>query len=335
MGWEHIIGHQEQIAALVRLIKTGREPHALLLIGSAGIGKGSVAAAWAAALLCQDDNHRPCGRCNACRQLAAKNHPDYVCFENDQSSIKIEPLRRLQSEAARVPVMGGYRVVLIEDAERLTLPAANSLLKILEEPSPRLAFVLTAVSEHSLLTTVVSRCQRLQLQPVSGAALAAALVARGHTKDNADRAARLSGGRLNKALAFLAPDGLVVREQAVAVLRHVAPERTLLSWNQLLQLDGIQAEAMAEIVKQLVLLLRDVLLLTTGCDTRLLFNPDIKQQLSELANTWTTEQTSQSLTVAMSTAAAFSGNANARLLSEALLLRLGEIAVSAGKNQRR
>lgn len=323
MGWTDIIGHQENIAVLERLVATGRLPHAVLLAGPKGIGKALVAHTLAAAILCQAAAAKPCGICVACRRLTAGAHPDLHCFAGNGDSLKIEQMRDLQSTVALSPVMGERRVVIIEDAERLTLPAANSLLKILEEPGPGLLFILTAGSVHSLLNTIVSRCRIFRFAPVAADVLTTKLVADGWPAAAAAVAARLSGGRLGRAKLLLGPEGLAARDKALAVLEQLPSIDTLSGWNDVICLEGGNADVMGDVTEQLAFLLRDMLLLRCGGE-RLIFNSDLTGELTALAGGWSEIGLGGALAEVMDVSRALAGNANSRLLGEALLLRLAE-----------
>lgn len=323
MFWNDIVGHQETKLALQRLVAAERVPHAILLVGTKGIGKGMVAQALAAAMLCQANTDKPCGKCAACQKVNTSSHPDFVCFESNGEKIKIEQMRDLQSAAALSPVMGSRRAVIIEDAERLTLPAANSLLKILEEPSQSLLFILTATSVQSLLNTIVSRCRVFRLAPAAPDLLVEALIKNGYLAENAEVAARLSSGRLGKAITLLEPGGLDARAKAVTALRQLPEIHTLSGWNGVLRLEGSEADNMTEVVEQLGFLLRDMLLLRCGCEN-LAFNVDLVDELRELIRDWSEAGLQRALKELLEVTHAFTGNANSRLLCEALLLRMRE-----------
>lgn len=324
MFWHDIVGHEATVSVLRRLLSSGHMPHALLLVGQPGIGKGMIALALAAAVLCETNGEPPCGVCPACRHLAQGNHPDLFRFESSKETLKIEQMRELQSAAALAPVLGGRRVVILEDAERLTLPAANSLLKILEEPSDSLLFILTAGSPHSLLSTIISRCRVFALAPAATDVLAVALAAKGYPAKQAAVAARLSGGRMGRALALLEPGGFAARDKALAIVRQTAAITTLSGWSSLLAFEGSEADSLPEIVKQLICLLRDMLLLRSACDKQLLFNTDLADDLAALAADWSETGLRQAVREVMAVARALGGNANSRLTCEAMLLRLEE-----------
>ncbi len=162
---------------LHRAIDSGRLPHALLFCGRAGAGKRLFAEALAARLLCLQvtGDGLACGRCRGCRLREADNHPDIFRLQPppDKQEIKIDQVRSLIDDLASTAQQGGYRIVIIDPAERLNVSAANSLLKILEEPGERLLFCLLSSRPMALPATVRSRCQRLSfVLPDSEQALA-------------------------------------------------------------------------------------------------------------------------------------------------------------------
>lgn len=322
MFWEDIVGHEAVISVLRRLVARGSVPHALLFTGAAGIGKGMLAMTLAASVLCKSKSTVPCGECIACKRAAAGTHPDIFRFESNGESLKIEQMRELQNAAALSPVFGNRRVVLLEDAQRLTLPAANSLLKILEEPNESLLFILTAGSTHTLLSTIISRCRVIKLAPVSVEALTSALIKRGYAPAAAEVAARLSGGRLGYAMSMLAPGGMESRAKALLILRHIPRIQTLSGWNAIINMEGSETEDLVGIIGQLLCLLRDMLIIVSGCDHSLLYNADIAAELTDLSATWSERGIKQAVRESLEASRALTGNANNRLTCEALLLRL-------------
>jgi DNA polymerase-3 subunit delta' len=145
---------------------TGRLPHAVLVVGPAGIGKRSVADWIAAAMLCESpDRGGACGRCAACALVAASTHPDLsTCgIEEDAASIKVEQIRSLCERFTLKSYRGGRKVSIIDPADALTLSAFNALLKTLEEPPEESLLLLVVTRLERLPVTIVSRCQRLTI----------------------------------------------------------------------------------------------------------------------------------------------------------------------------
>lgn len=149
----------------------GRLPHALLLAGPVGLGKGCFARRLAQAVLCPqpDPAGDACGQCRSCRLWQAGSHPDYRLIqpEEDGKAIKVEQIRLLNTFLSQTAHYGGYKIVLLEPAEQLNSHAANSLLKTLEEPPGAGLWLLVSAQPTRLPATVRSRCQRLRFAPAA------------------------------------------------------------------------------------------------------------------------------------------------------------------------
>jgi DNA polymerase-3 subunit delta' len=203
-----------------------RIPHAVLLVGPAGIGKTTLATDIAAALLCRapDPADRPCWTCRACRAIEHGNHPDVhrLVPVGAGGVIPIggrdeRGVRDLVGELALLPVEGGARVAIIEAAHRLTEDAQAALLKTLEEPPADTTLLLCAEDEERLLPTVRSRCVRLRLGSVARRDIESILVDHGIADaSEAARAARLAAGRPGLAMAYAAAPGAVVLRGEIA-----------------------------------------------------------------------------------------------------------------------
>lgn len=157
--------------------RQNRLPHALLLSGPAGMGKAVFATYFAHSLLCQQpaENGAPCGRCKPCLLLQAGTHPDLCRVEPEEEGrqIKIEPIRELLGFSSLTANYGTEQVIILHPAESMNINAANSLLKLLEEPPGDTRLVLISHQPAALLATIRSRCQQFNfVQSDTRAALA-------------------------------------------------------------------------------------------------------------------------------------------------------------------
>jgi DNA polymerase-3 subunit delta' len=197
-----LLGQDRAVEVLRRGVATDRLSHAYLLTGLPRAGKSTLALALAQALNCREANP-PCLFCRSCRLIARGGHPDVRSIEVGQASrnIKFEEITALQRDAALRPLEGRYKVYMILEAERMNQTAANQLLKTLEEPPDHVIVVLTASDSESLLPTLVSRCQEVQLGLVPTPLLKDHLERQvGVEPDRADLIARLADGRPGWAL---------------------------------------------------------------------------------------------------------------------------------------
>lgn len=165
---------KEQWSHLQRMQQTQRLPHALLFYGTEGTGKTVFARSLAGALLCQQpvEGGMACGECSRCHLVAAGTHPDLSILlpsppKNNKSkkpalNIRIDDIRELCSKLASTSQMEGYRVAVIEKADRLVIQAANALLKTLEEPGAATLIILVTSNPHRLPVTIRSRCQSIR-----------------------------------------------------------------------------------------------------------------------------------------------------------------------------
>ena len=132
-----VIGHEWATELLAQAVRSGRVSHAYLFLGPDQVGKTTVAKAFARALVCERGDGGPCGEsdaCRSCRRTAEGRYPDVQIIAAEKNWIQIEQVRNLQADAAIAPLEGRRKVFVIREIERATLPAANALLKTLEEP---------------------------------------------------------------------------------------------------------------------------------------------------------------------------------------------------------
>ena len=229
-------GQPGGLAAIAAMVG-GSVPHAILLVGPPSSGKTTLALDLAAALLCVDPDPqaRPCRACRGCRLVASGNHPDLYRLAPDGPGGQVrigkaadaEPgtIRHLIGELALLPVEGGARVAIVEQAHRMNDDAQNALRKMLEEPPVGVTIVLCADEEECLLPTVRSRCERVRLGPVSGREIERWLGELGAADaPSAARFARLAGGCPGLALAYAhAPEAARLRGEIARGLLDLLP----------------------------------------------------------------------------------------------------------------
>lgn len=154
--WEE----EPAVMQLLQDLRQNRMSHAYLFLGSDLEKKKEVAGAFAQGLLCYNlEAGEPCGVCLSCEAFGRSSHPDFHPLEVRGNSLKIDQIRNWRSLFGYHPFLGRYQVFLLLFPERMTLPAANSLLKALEEPIPQTVFLLITEDDRLPVPTVVSRCR--------------------------------------------------------------------------------------------------------------------------------------------------------------------------------
>ncbi|MFN8008357.1 MAG: DNA polymerase III subunit delta' [Terriglobia bacterium] len=162
-----ISGNSLLVDTLRSQLAKGCVPHSLLFSGLPGLGKATLARFLAKALNCQNASADFCDQCSSCLKINSGTHPDVRLFQPDGQFIKIDSMRTLSRESRYHPFEGRRRVFILEEADRLNLEAANSILKTLEEPPESSVLILVTAKLNDLLPTIRSRCQLYRFAPLS------------------------------------------------------------------------------------------------------------------------------------------------------------------------
>ncbi|MFD6446532.1 DNA polymerase III subunit delta' [Promicromonospora sp. NPDC060204] len=196
--WDDVVGQESAVAVLQAAVANpAAMTHAWLVTGPPGSGRSVAARAFAAALQCPDGG---CGVCRSCTTTMAGTHPDVTLLATEKVVIAIDEVRDLIMTASRSPSGGRWRVIVIEDADRMAERTTNVLLKAIEEPPPHTVWVLCAPSVQDVLPTIRSRCRSVVLRVPPPEAVADLLVRR----DGADPAVALSAARAAQSHVGLA-----------------------------------------------------------------------------------------------------------------------------------
>ncbi len=248
MLFSEILGQERAKAFLRAALSKGKIPHAYLFTGIPGVGKTTTAMALATVLNCQaPENQDACGRCAACRQMAGGNCPDFLTIrpgdktmrigntggvestgergqqtKGSGKTIGIDLVRDLNRALSFAPLSGKYRVCVFHQAEAMTQEAANSLLKMLEEPPLGNIFILKTTEALDLLPTILSRCQRVPFQPLPTPLIEERIQDRlGSSGALARPIAAMSGGSLGRAIMMCDTSYLEKRQQWLSRLMEL------------------------------------------------------------------------------------------------------------------
>jgi DNA polymerase III delta' subunit len=253
----------------------------MLFCGPEGIGKKDMALVLAKAMNCERKKDDACEVCSSCKAINAGNFPDVIEISPEKEVIKIEQMRTLRKIAYLKPMMGKKRVFVVVDADKMTEEAANSLLKILEEPPLFSYIILVAQNPFMIMSTIQSRCQVLNFTPVSREEIGKILVEKGFEEKKARIISLLVHGNLKQALSLEWEEVQDKRMKAwqlfISLLRkgkialflrdYATSQRALIrdEWEQVLEM--------------LSSFCRDSILIKERGDRRLLMNPDYEEEI--------------------------------------------------------
>ena len=332
--WQ-LVGQNRAVSLLEHSLERGSLAHAYLLVGPPHVGKMTLALNLAQALNCEVAE-RPCGACDSCQKIASAKHADVQIIgltlggdsaeARSRTEIGIDQIREMQHSSNLPPFEGKYKVFIIDGAEFLSSEAANCLLKTLEEPVDNVVFILLTVNDRLLPTTVVSRCQRLELPPPAAGEVETVLCSRwGIEQQRAKLLARLSHGCLGWAISAASGDGLLQQraEQLDMLLNIINAdyEERFTYVTQLVALFRKSRELVKEILDLWLDWWRDLMLVKVGCSDSIT-NIDSEAILVGMAGDYSLAQIRGFIDRIQAAGEQLRQNANPQLVLEVLMLSI-------------
>jgi DNA polymerase-3 subunit delta' len=355
-----IVGQARPVAILRQAVRSERLAHAYLFLGPEQVGKTATALALARVLNClappPGDAPEACGQCLSCHKIASGNHPDVrvIAPRSGKRSatstvagralIGIERLReeeKLYTEVYLKPIEGRYKVYIFAEAECLTADAANSLLKMIEEPPPQVVWVLTTSNPAAILPTIRSRCQVVSFGLVPREVIGVWLQARpgaAGPPETAELAATLAAGRPGRALRLVSDPRIMVCRARLYELAErlptLPPVGALYAAEQLQTLvqeskanaEGADAAGpevtLDDLLEWLSLWYRDVLVWQETGTPASLVNRDRQTQLASQVGRWSTAALTRKIHAVQRTRRQLRRNANAPLALEVMMGQL-------------
>lgn len=289
-----LIGNERIKKLLKRAVAEGRIAQGLIFAGPSGIGKRQFAFALAQAVNCLSPvNGDACGECIPCRKVEAREHTDIETYAPDGTFIKIEQMRAMAEKAQYRPYEGRRRVFIVDEAERMNQAAANSILKVLEEPPESSQLILITAKPYALLTTIRSRCQMMSFAPLTQVEMEAYLRANYKRPDEETRMlARLARGSIGRALEI---DLGIYREQRAMMMEMIEAQAVTRDTVKLLSAAEylgrkLDREAFEKHLDVLMTLLSDLFHMKLGDPAQSLTNADIARQLERIAEAVSIDQ---------------------------------------------
>jgi DNA polymerase III subunit delta' len=337
MSFDRILGQTKPKQTLKNALQNNSVAHAYLFYGQESIGKKHTAIELAKALNCSEsEGDESCDECLSCRKIENRTHPDFFIIEPVKNTptareaiIKIDPIRELQRKLAFHPYEGKVKVAVIDDADLMNPQAANSFLKTLEEPPSATMLVLVSSNPFKLLPTLISRCQAIKFQPLTPEIIKKILketMTEEVIKENDLNFRTIrSRGSVQKAMAEDITDIANIRQEIVYLLETVSFDRMDIVFSHA-KTWARQPDQWKMIFNEMMELVRDLAFFRSGCSESVVRNCDIAYRLIPLASKRSLKSWIQIFNTIHTTQLALSGNANAQLFFENMLIDFCEAA---------
>lgn len=224
-GLDDILGNEHIVEHFKKAIENNKISHAYIINGEKGMGKRTVAKAFAMTLLCEEKGTVPCMKCHSCVQALTDNNPDLITITPDKPmTLSIDHIRQtLVNDVELKPYSNSHKVYIVEDAELMNNAAQNAILKTIEEPPEYAVIILLTTNISALLQTVLSRCVKLDMQPLKKEVVKKYLMEKEKVVDyQADIAVSFAGGNLGKAIELSkSQDFAGMLDEVIQLLRYI------------------------------------------------------------------------------------------------------------------
>lgn len=321
--WDEVLGHEQNKEFLKSLLVGERLTSSLLFYGQAGVGKKMLARAFAKSFLClnnplvQDD-------CRSCKAMDSSTHPDFIQVEQlaPGKELLIEQIKEMSKQAAYAPTLSTHKVCIIDGADFMKAPAANSLLKLLEEPPEYWLFILIATDINKLLPTILSRVIQRQFRGLDVTQISTIL--QNKNVENPQLLAALADGSPGKALFYGASEAPIWRERALYVLENMGTDSIMEFMSRLEWLEKLTTQEGSLFLEMLTLLLRDGLMNLAQVQCAY-YNEDVLLRIKGCFHQWPSGQVEKALVWTGESARGVAAYSGAKGVVEALLLKINGI----------
>lgn len=293
MSLDNVLGHKETKEFFRAMLARDRLGDAYLFVGPDGVGKTLFAREFSKALLCSGKGDRPCDACHNCHLVDGDRHPDLNLIQaaEGKRAISIEQIRECGRYLSLRPVQADHRIVILREADHMAEPAANALLKTLEEPPPYGVLILTTDRPGVLLPTIRSRCQEILFGPLTADQILQILSARSDLEqDDVRGAAQFAEGSAGKAIQVLESGCLEIYSRLLPRMLALPADSTvelsdeILAWARSLSSNReVQRQRVRELLRLLSCAYRDILVLCLDGPHEVLFNTRAAKRLAPAA----------------------------------------------------
>lgn len=283
-GFEEILGNEMVKDHFKKAIANHKISHAYILTGEAGMGRKSIANAFAMTLLCEKGGSEPCMNCHACKQVMSGNHPDLIYVTHEKpGSIGVDDVREQINDTIMIrPYSSYYKIYIVDEAEKMTVQAQNALLKTIEEPPAYAVIILITTNQEAFLPTILSRCVQMKLKPLKDFTIKNYLTQNLHIAEkDADICAAFARGNLGKAIHLALSDEFRELFQKVMVLVKNVGTMDISMLLDCIREMREQNFDIGEVLDLMQLWYRDVLMFKVTKDMNLLIFKDEYKMINE------------------------------------------------------
>ena len=283
-GFEEILGNEMVKDHFKRAIENHKISHAYILTGEAGMGRKSIANAFAMTLLCEKGGSEPCMTCHSCKQVMSGNHPDLIYVKHEKpGSIGVDDVREQINDTIMIrPYSSYYKIYIVDEAEKMTVQAQNALLKTIEEPPSYAVIILITTNQEAFLPTILSRCVQMKLKPLKDFTIKSYLTQNLHIPEkDADICAAFARGNLGKAIHLASSDEFKELFRKVMVLVKNVGTMDISMLLDCIREMKEQNFDIGEVLDLMQLWYRDVLMFKVTKDMNLLIFKDEYKMINE------------------------------------------------------
>jgi len=271
-----MLGHQKVLTTLQAQIKNDNISHAYIFEGPDGVGRRETALSVSAMLMCMAED-APCGKCKSCQLFEQDSHPDFQEIYLEDKSISVEDIRNILRGLVIKPLYSKYKVIIINDADNMTVQAQNALLKSLEEPPRYVIFILTVQSGAAMTQTIRSRCQRILFNKISYEDVMGILETKyGNRKPEWDFIVSYADGVIGTAINLVdSPQYLEIRDEVLEAVTQLisSQDSDLFKFYETFEKNNDKIDYLLRVM---LLFFRDIMLYKQTANFSILINSDKK-----------------------------------------------------------
>jgi len=329
MSFNSVVGQEKPINHLIKTIRDEKISSSYIFNGKEGVGKKKIAIEFAKCINCLNvkEKDQSCDKCSLCKKIDLNCCPDIKIIKPEKDSLKIGQIREFRNEIYVKPFECKKKVYIFENAEALTIEAANCLLKIIEEPPEYAIIILICSNIQSILPTILSRCQVIFFGELSTMEIEKILLKNNNlSKNKINIISKIARGSIGNAYNMIDDhDFLIRRDRLFNQLTKIVPGEIDIEMLNRVEKIFSEINEAKEIIEMIILWYRDLLLLKVVNNQKYIVNEDWVKMLSEKAILYRKTMLIDILNYLLLAQEYLKRNANKNILLESLVIKLSGV----------